>query len=205
MSATAFDFSRLFAKGLPEPAARFAGYPKYNFIGGHNDPVQIPIEGLIEAAAAVLQAKARSSRCTTWRRARRATRPARVRRGQGDEAARDQCGADDMLITAGSGQGIELVERGDAGARRHRDPRGIFLLAGDQQAEARGRRRSSARRSTRTASRSTRSTRSSMTSRRKGVTPKYIYTIPTIQNPTGSIMPLERRPRCSRWRRNTAC
>ncbi len=27
----------------------------------------------------------------------------------------------------------------------------------------------------------------------KGVTPKYLCTIPTIQNPTGSIMPLERR------------
>ena len=26
----------------------------------------------------------------------------------------------------------------------------------------------------------------------KGVTPKYIYTIPTVQNPTGSIMPVER-------------
>jgi 2-aminoadipate transaminase len=26
-----------------------------------------------------------------------------------------------------------------------------------------------------------------------GVTPKYIYTIPTVQNPTGSVMPLERR------------
>ena len=29
----------------------------------------------------------------------------------------------------------------------------------------------------------------------RGVTPKYIYTIPTIQNPTGSIMPLDRRHR----------
>jgi 2-aminoadipate transaminase len=27
----------------------------------------------------------------------------------------------------------------------------------------------------------------------KGVTPKFIYTIPTIQNPTGSILPLDRR------------
>src|SRR5262249_30483369 len=27
----------------------------------------------------------------------------------------------------------------------------------------------------------------------KGVTPKYIYTIPTVQNPTGSIMPEARR------------
>ena len=29
--------------------------------------------------------------------------------------------------------------------------------------------------------------------KQKGVTPKYIYTIPTIQNPSGSILPLERR------------
>jgi len=27
----------------------------------------------------------------------------------------------------------------------------------------------------------------------KGIRPKYIYTIPTIQNPTGSVLPLERR------------
>ena len=29
--------------------------------------------------------------------------------------------------------------------------------------------------------------------KRKGVRPKYIYTIPTVQNPTGTIMPVERR------------
>ena len=27
----------------------------------------------------------------------------------------------------------------------------------------------------------------------RGVTPKYIYTIPTVQNPTGTIMPESRR------------
>jgi 2-aminoadipate transaminase len=29
--------------------------------------------------------------------------------------------------------------------------------------------------------------------KRRGITPKYIYTIPTVQNPTGSIMPESRR------------
>src|SRR5437588_12013965 len=29
--------------------------------------------------------------------------------------------------------------------------------------------------------------------KRRGITPKYIYTIPTVQNPTGSIMPQARR------------
>ena len=36
-------------------AARFGGYPKYNFIGGHNDPTLIPIDGLIEATTAALR------------------------------------------------------------------------------------------------------------------------------------------------------
>ncbi|MEM1300526.1 MAG: PLP-dependent aminotransferase family protein, partial [Pseudomonadota bacterium] len=27
----------------------------------------------------------------------------------------------------------------------------------------------------------------------KGITPKYVFTIPTVQNPTGSVMPVERR------------
>ena len=45
-----FDFEKLFAKGLPAPAAKWEGFPKYNFVGGHNDPEGIPIEGLIAAA-----------------------------------------------------------------------------------------------------------------------------------------------------------
>ena len=30
----AFDFGKLFVKGLPAPAAAFGGFAKYNFIGG---------------------------------------------------------------------------------------------------------------------------------------------------------------------------
>ena len=54
MSA-AFDLTSRFAKGLPDPSPRFGGFPKYNFVGGHNDPSRIPIEGLIEATASVLR------------------------------------------------------------------------------------------------------------------------------------------------------
>ena len=50
-----FAYENLFAKSVPAPAVRFAGYPKYNFIGGHNDPTLIPIEGLIEATASALR------------------------------------------------------------------------------------------------------------------------------------------------------
>ena len=55
MSGSGYAYTNLFAKNLPAPAARFNGYPKYNFIGGHNDPTLIPVEGLIEVTASALR------------------------------------------------------------------------------------------------------------------------------------------------------
>src|SRR6202522_2825579 len=43
MSSASFDLGKLFGTGLPEPSARFTGFPKFNFIGGHNDPDLIPV------------------------------------------------------------------------------------------------------------------------------------------------------------------
>jgi len=50
-----FVYSHLFAKDLPPPAPRWTGFPKYNFIGGHNDPARIPAAALADAATAVLR------------------------------------------------------------------------------------------------------------------------------------------------------
>ena len=51
----AFDFESRFAKGLPVTQPKWSGFPEYNFVGGHNDPESIPVEGLIEATARVLR------------------------------------------------------------------------------------------------------------------------------------------------------
>ena len=48
--AEPFDFTELLRPGLPPAATRWTGFPKYNFVGGHNDPTRIPIEGLIDLA-----------------------------------------------------------------------------------------------------------------------------------------------------------
>ena len=50
-----FDFESRFAKGLPVTQPKWSGFPEYNFIGGHNDPESIPVEGLIEATARILR------------------------------------------------------------------------------------------------------------------------------------------------------
>src|ERR1700760_2947750 len=55
LSTNTIDYGRLFNKELPAPAPRWLPFPKYYFIGGNNDPEQIPVEGLIDAAASVLR------------------------------------------------------------------------------------------------------------------------------------------------------
>ena len=55
MTSAAFDFAPLLPAGLPAPAARWTGLAKYSFIGGNNDPDQVPVDGLIDAINAVLK------------------------------------------------------------------------------------------------------------------------------------------------------
>ncbi len=55
MGATSIDYTKLYSADLPDPAARWAPFPKYYFVGGNNDPEEVPIEGLIDAAASVLR------------------------------------------------------------------------------------------------------------------------------------------------------
>ena len=65
LMSAAFDFETRFAKGLPVSQPKWTGFPKYNFIGGHNDPESIPVEGLIEATAAYCAGGDRPSLLTT--------------------------------------------------------------------------------------------------------------------------------------------
>src|SRR6202047_1177621 len=60
MAAATFDFAPLLPAGLPAPAARWTGLAKYSFVGGNNDPDQVPVEGLIDAASAVLRREGRT-------------------------------------------------------------------------------------------------------------------------------------------------
>src|SRR4051812_30827983 len=60
MSSPSFDFAPLLPASLPPPAARWTGRVKFDFTGGSNDPDRLPLDGLIEAANAVLKREGRS-------------------------------------------------------------------------------------------------------------------------------------------------
>jgi 2-aminoadipate transaminase len=193
MSVPAFDLTRLFGTGLPDPSPRFTGFPKFNFIGGHNDPDQIPIDGLIEAAASVLRREGASLAMYNLGMGPqgypglRAFLADKLQRHRGMDITRD-----DVMITSGSGQGIDMVSRllvdpGEtvileeacyAGAINRFKRIGAKVVGA--KLDAHGLRIDALA-----------DLLDGMQA--QGVTPKCIYTIPTIQNPTGSILPLERR------------
>ena len=193
MSSASFDFTSFLAKGLPPAAVRWNGRVKFDFTGGNNDGDRLPLEDLVAAADAVLKREGRTLSTYGLNSGPQGYRPLRdflVAKLKADAAI--ACTADDILITSGSLQAIDLInatllERGDT----------VIIEQDCYQGSI------------------NRLTRLGVTTvgipldhdgmrmdalavaldelKRKGVRPKYIYTIPTVQNPTSTIMPLERR------------
>ena len=112
MSGTGFAYPGLFGKKVPPPAPRWAGNARYNFIGGHNDRSLIPIEGLIEATASVLRREGQDLALYSLAQGPQGYRG--LRQFVADKLAGwrgIKAGADDVLITSGSGQAIDLINQ----------------------------------------------------------------------------------------------
>src|SRR5438309_3644748 len=193
MSSTGFAYPNLFGKNVPPPAPRWAGNAKYNFIGGHNDRSLVPIEGLIEATASVLRREGQDLALYSLAQGPQGYRG--LRQFVADKLGGwrgIKAGADDVLITSGSGQAIDLVnqvllEPGDTvileeftygGYLTKLKRLGVNIIGaplddGGLKIDALGQILEDLS--------------------RKGTRPKYVYTIPTVQNPTGSILPRQRR------------
>ena len=190
---TAFDFTPLLAKGLPPGAAKWNGLAKYSFVGGNNDSEQVPVDALIAAMSAVLKREGATLATYGLASGPQGYRPLReFLSAKLERTAGIRCTADDILITSGSLQALDLVNgvllnRGDTiiteaetyqgslnrWARLGVDAVGIPLDHDGMRMDALA------------------SALDDLKSR--GVRAKYIYTIPTVQNPTGTILPEARR------------
>lgn len=195
MSTDSFDFATVVRGDLPAPAGKWAGYPTFNFVGGHNAPESIPVDDLIEAATTVLQREGRTLATYKLESGSLGYLPLRqflvekLKRHAGIE-----CSVDEILLTSGSLQGMDLINQillqpGDTVVIEEANYGGVlprFATAGatpvgvtcdedgmDMDALER--------------------TLAELAS--TGKTPRYIYTIPTIQNPTATIMTRARRER----------
>ena len=193
MPGQGLDYSALFNRELPPPTPRWGGHPRYNFIGGHSDPDMVPTEGFIEAAERVFRGDPRNISMYNFSGGPQGILPLR-------EFLVEKLGQhrginttiDDVLITSGSGQGIELIneillEEGDtaiveafsfSGALGNLRRRKVNIVGIDVDEDG---------------MRMDQLAQALEDLRERGVRPKYIYTIPTLQNPTGTVLTMERR------------
>jgi 2-aminoadipate transaminase len=190
---TSFDFAPLLAQGLPPAAAKWTGFPKYNFVGGNNDADQVPVDKLIAASTAVLEREGATLATYGLNSGPQGYRPLReFLVGKLKRDAGISCSADDILITSGSLQGLDLVnsiltERGDTvlieedcyqGSINRLVKRGVNIVGIPLDKDG---------------IRIDAVAHALADLKAKGIRPKYIYTIPTVQNPTGTILSEERR------------
>jgi 2-aminoadipate transaminase len=191
--SSVFDFAPLLPAGLPPPAAKWKGLPRYNFTGGNNDPDGIPLDDLVAAADAVLKREGRTLATYGLASGPQGYRPLReFLAAKLKQTAGIACTYNDILIVSGSLQALDLVngvllERGDTviieqesyqGAlqrlkRRGINAVGIPLDGGGMRMDALA--------------------DALADLKQRNIRPKYIYTIPTVQNPTGTVMSEERR------------
>ena len=193
MAAQPLDYTGLLRNDLPPAAVKYAGFPKYNFVGGHNDADSVPVDELRAAADAVLKREGKTLATYGLQSGPQGYRPLReflVRKLKADAGI--DCTADEVLITGGSSQGMNLINDlliapgdtaiieqanyGGAITRLKRAKANIVPIPLDKDGMD-------------VAALS----RALDDLKAKGIRPKYIYTIPTVQNPTGTVMPEARR------------
>jgi hypothetical protein len=123
MAGMGFDLAPLLAPNLPPPAPRWTGFPRYNFVGGHNDPEHVPLEALGAAANTVLQREGRTLATYGLQSGPLGYRPLRefLARKLGRHAG-IVCDAEEILITSGSLQAIDLVKPDEAPGTNPRHP-----------------------------------------------------------------------------------
>ena len=187
------DFAKLLTSAAQGSDARFTGFPEFNFVGGHIDADTIPVDAMIEAISSVLAREGTDLATYGLQSGPQGYYPLRQYvAAKLDKYCAISCEAEDILLTSGSLQGMDLVnqallnegdivvvEESNYGGALSRfrnlgvDMEAIPLDADgmltDQLEIALQRLADAAR------------------------LPKFIYTVPTVHNPTGSILSLERR------------
>ena len=195
MAGRNIDYSTIFNKTLPSPSGKWQGHPKYNFVGGHSDPDLVPMDGFIESAANVFKGDPKNIAMYNFEGGPQGILSLRnFLVGKLSAERGIHVTAEEVLITSGSGQAIELIneillDEGDtvivesftfSGALSYLKRRGVNFVGVDLDENG---------------IRMDHLEDILADLKTKGIRPKYIYTIPTLQNPTGTVMTMERRHR----------
>jgi 2-aminoadipate transaminase len=190
----AFSYtSHLSKSAAAKQAAPFSGLPPYHFVGGNIDEATVPAEALAETVAKVLRTEGHAMGKYGMNSGPQGYLPLR------EEIARIlarrcamQVDPGEILVTSGSLQAMDLVNKALL------DPGDVVLLEDANYAGAISRLRALGVEPypiplDTDGMRMDALEQALAELAAQGRKPKFIYTIPTIQNPTGSVMPKDRR------------
>jgi 2-aminoadipate transaminase len=190
-----FDIKNFLHPVSPEPVSSWTDFPKYNFVGGHNEANNIPFVELKEAVVQVLLREGRDLAKYGLESGPQGYLPLRqfITRKLKNRAG-IQCSDKEILMVSGSLQALDLVnqtflKKGDTviieednygGTITRLNKLGINIVGIPLEADGMNM-----------------DDLESVLVRleSENIKPRYIYTIPTIQNPTGTIMSVGKRKR----------
>ena len=188
-----FKVENFFSEVLPSSVSIYKGFPKYNFVGGHNSEESIPIAELAKSAEKVIKAEGKNLALYGHNSG-----------PQGNLLLREflvsylgnytgiNISIDNILLTSGSLQALDLINKlllnsGDTvlveeatygGAISRIKSLGVNHIGIKLDKDG-------------ICLDNLVSTLDKLKS--KNIIPKFLYTIPTVQNPTATIMPENRR------------
>lgn len=188
-----FEFGPVLSSVATAQAGQFSGYPPYHFVGGNIDEPTVPVDALGDAVRKVIRDKGHDMAKYGMNSGPQGHLPLReficdclkTRAGIATKP-------EEVLLTSGSLQAMDLINKAllneddvvlleaanYSGALSRLDALGVEYIGIDLDQD--GMRMDVLERSL-----------SDLAS--AGRKPKFIYTIPTVQNPTGSVMQVERR------------
>ncbi len=189
----AFEFKSLLSATATTKAEPFSGYPPYHFVGGNIDEPTVPVEALANAVGKVIRTEGHNLAKYGLNSGPQGHLPLRkficdCLKKRSEIAVKPE----EVLLTSGSLQAMDLVNQtllseGDvvlleaanyAGTLTRLDAIGVEYVGVELDSDG---------------MRMDLLDRALSELAKAGRKPKYVYTIPTIQNPTGSVMPVERR------------
>lgn len=188
-----FDFTPILPAHVPAPAARWTAFPEYNFVGGHIDDATVPVDELRAAMDRAMVKEGSNIATYFLQSGPQGYKPCREFVAKKLKKYCDiDATADDILLTSGSLQAMDLVnrlllEKGDTviveesnygGAFTKFQKLGVNMVA--VPLDENGMRMDALEAALDDLA-------------AKGIKPKFIYAIITVHNPTGTILPLDRR------------
>ena len=193
MATKGLDYSELYAKDLPPAAGPWEGLYPYNFVTGHGSPELIPVDGFIESVTKALKKEGPnlavyySDGGPMGNMALREFLVKKLKKYRGIDVT-----VDEVMICSGSTQCILLInetllEPGDtvitemftySGAINNAKRAGAKVVGIPMDDDG---------------MRVDLLEAKLAELKEQGIRPKYIYTIPTCQNPTATNMPMDRR------------